>query len=243
MRPLTSSDLLELLDRGHHLAPVERALLLLAHAWRGSSEQERAALPIGRRDALLIALRAHTFGTAAALTAACKACGEQLEATLDLAAVLAEQNGEAAPMTPHTTEHDGRTVTFRLPSSSDLLALTAQRDDNSQGFVRRLLQTVDGVAVNAETPLPPGLDRTVAAAIEQADPLAEIRFAVVCAGCTQSGEQIFDIVPFFWQEIEDAGKRVIREIHALASAYGWTEGEILRLSPARRAMYLRQVWS
>ncbi len=248
MRPLSPSDLLELLDRGHDLAPVGRALLLLARAWPGSSVEAREALPIGRRDALLIALRAHTFGARASFAASCAACGEQLEASLDLAQVLAEHPDEGDPGAEHTLEHDGVTVTFRLPSSADLLALEGRPEGGAEDFARRVVTSIDGRAPDAETPpseapLPAGVAQAIAADLEQADPLAVIRFEVVCGDCGESRRQTFDIVPYLWREIETAGERVVREVHALASVYGWTEREILRLSAARRAMYLRQVAS
>jgi len=34
---------------------------------------------------------------------------------------------------------------------------------------------------------------------------------------------------------------LLDDIHLLASAYGWTEDEVLRLSPMRREAYVRRV--
>ena len=51
----------------------------------------------------------------------------------------------------------------------------------------------------------------------------------------------FDIVSFFWREIEEFAIRTLREIHALARAYGWAEDQILALSPTRRRCYLEMV--
>jgi len=36
-------------------------------------------------------------------------------------------------------------------------------------------------------------------------------------------------------------RRLLVEVHALASAYGWSEQEILSLSDARRRLYLEMV--
>ena len=36
----------------------------------------------------------------------------------------------------------------------------------------------------------------------------------------------------------DKVARILREVHTLAAAYGWSEAEILALSPARRRVYL-----
>ncbi len=41
--------------------------------------------------------------------------------------------------------------------------------------------------------------------------------------------------------MEARAKRLLSEVHALASAYGWSEREILGLSVARREFYLGMV--
>ena len=52
---------------------------------------------------------------------------------------------------------------------------------------------------------------------------------------------VFDIVTFFWSEIEAWACRILREVHILASAYGWCERDILALTSARRQFYLEMV--
>jgi hypothetical protein len=44
-----------------------------------------------------------------------------------------------------------------------------------------------------------------------------------------------------WLEITARSQRLILEVHQLARTYGWTEAEILNLSAARRALYLKMV--
>jgi hypothetical protein len=39
--------------------------------------------------------------------------------------------------------------------------------------------------------------------------------------------------------VQAAAERVLLDVHALARAYGWTESEVLRLTPARRSAYLQ----
>jgi len=51
----------------------------------------------------------------------------------------------------------------------------------------------------------------------------------------------FDIASFFWAEICVQAKRLLREVHTLARAYGWREMDILSMSPARRQFYLEMV--
>jgi hypothetical protein len=52
---------------------------------------------------------------------------------------------------------------------------------------------------------------------------------------------MFDVAEFLWREIDAWAKRVLEEVHTLASAYGWAQGEILSLSAARRRRYVSMV--
>jgi hypothetical protein len=38
--------------------------------------------------------------------------------------------------------------------------------------------------------------------------------------------------------METYARRLLYDVHALASAYGWSEDEVLAVSPARRRCYL-----
>jgi len=48
---------------------------------------------------------------------------------------------------------------------------------------------------------------------------------------------------FFWAELAAEAKRLLREVDALARAYGWREADILALSSQRRHAYLELVWT
>ena len=74
-----------------------------------------------------------------------------------------------------------------------------------------------------------------------ADPMAETRLALSCPACGSEWHEALDIARFVWAEIESRAKRLAGEVHALASAYGWTEAEILGLSGPRRSLYLGMV--
>jgi hypothetical protein len=74
--------------------------------------------------------------------------------------------------------------------------------------------------------------------LASADPLAETRLALSCPSCRREWNDIFDIGRFLWAEVEAHARHLLWEVHVLASAYGWSEAETLRLSAARRAMYL-----
>jgi hypothetical protein len=77
--------------------------------------------------------------------------------------------------------------------------------------------------------------------MNEADPLAEILLSFACPACAAMREQALDLPEFLWAELESFVKRMLSEIHVLASCYGWNEAEILALSESRRAMYVQMV--
>jgi hypothetical protein len=79
--------------------------------------------------------------------------------------------------------------------------------------------------------------------LARADPLAETRLALRCPVCESQWEENLDIVSFLWREIEARARRLLFEIHTLASAYGWAEADILSLSEHRRALYFEMAQS
>ena len=78
-------------------------------------------------------------------------------------------------------------------------------------------------------------------ALAQADPMADLRLGLTCVACGHAWQSPFDTASFLWTELDAWAARILREVHTLASAYGWTERDILSLSPGRRAQYLEMV--
>jgi hypothetical protein len=75
------------------------------------------------------------------------------------------------------------------------------------------------------------------------DPVAEVLLDLRCPLCAHSWQALFDIASFLWMEISAHARRLLREVDALARAYGWGEAEILGLSATRRQAYLELIGS
>ncbi len=71
------------------------------------------------------------------------------------------------------------------------------------------------------------------------DPQADITFRLRCQTCRHEWVSPFDIVSFFWAELESHARQLQREVHGIARLYGWTEPYILSMGAARRAHYLK----
>lgn len=138
----------------------------------------------------------------------------------------------------------GCEVHFRLPTVADLAELSPQAGDsqNRDHLLRACLlsATRDG----RDLPLA-DLPATVAAAVVQRmaelDPQADVQFDLCCPQCGHRWNVPLDIVSFFWTELQALAVRLLREVHDLATAYGWSEAEILSLTPRRRQAYLELI--
>lgn len=240
MRLPSTEDMLDAWERGSAKGAVERGVILARLADAEATEEALAALPVGERDRHLLALRAAAFGPRLTGLLACEACGEQLE--LDL--TVDELCGIAPSATGELVVTDGDyAVWLRLPDSNDLREAAAAPPDEA---ARRLLHrcvvraALDGVTVSPDA-LPGELIAAMGDRLSEADPLADLRFALTCVQCGHACQVQFDTVAFLWTELDAWAGRIQRDVHVLASAYGWAERDILRLGPARRARYLRMV--
>jgi|HubBroStandDraft_4_1064222.scaffolds.fasta_scaffold01668_6 hypothetical protein len=221
--------------------PLARSVAMLRAAGTVRTAEDPAALPIGARDLELLSLREEAFGVDVAGIAACPNCAERVEIRFRTDDV---RHPTAVAPDSLSLESGGYKVRFHLPSSADLLSIEAVGDENENG--RRILEccvsevTLDGAPVPAQA-LPEALQEAVAAAMAAADPQAEIEISLECPACTCHWTEIFDIDSFFWTELQAWAARILREIHQLASAYGWSEREILALPPLRRNTYLNLI--
>lgn len=219
-----------------------RALALLRAGCPEVPADELARWSLGRRDARLLELRRQVFGSGLTGVADCAGCGERLELAFGVEDLVTEP--AAAPPSELVLDFDGYAVRFRLPNSLDLAALAGQEDVTSAR--QRLLECCllevrrDGVEqVAAE--LPDAVVAGIVACMAQADPQTDIRLSLDCPACGHRWQAPFDIAAFLWEELNAWADRTLREVHVLASAYGWREADILALSPARRHRYLEMI--
>lgn len=238
LRALSAAELLDAWDRGLRLTRGHRALALLGAASPAPSPETLAQLSIGERDARLLTLREWTFGPRLAGTAECPRCREPLEFVFDVADV--RQPPGSAPTELVMTSGEF-VVQYRLPNSFDLAAITDCSDVAAarEALVQRCIAAaqLQGVAC-AVNRLPAAVVDAVAEHMSRTDPQADVLLALTCPACGHQWQSVFDIAAFFWDEVHAWARRTLREVHALASAYGWREADVLALSPRRRQLYL-----
>ena len=127
---------------------------------------------------------------------------------------------------------------YRLPTSRDLAAVAHEKDEISAA--RSLLRRCAADEGTAQAWSEQQIDE-IGERMAAADPLAEIVVAFDCPNCGSYFQEPVDLPSFLWAEIEARAKRTLLEVHELACAYGWSQAEILSLSPARREFYVDQV--
>jgi hypothetical protein len=241
MRTPTPAQLLQVWERGSGPSAATCGLLLLGCSCDEYPAEALAALPLGRRDALLLQLRARLFGDAIDVVASCPRCAATVEATFRCDDLLLTTSSTEAATLEHVSPTHGIHVQFRLPDSNDLLALEhcGDADEARQLLLERcVLAASDTGAARDVRGLPPPLQTEIAQAMAQADPQADLQLAFRCPDCGHEWQPLFDIAGFLWQELHAWALRLLREVDTLACAYHWTEGDILSLSPRRRQAYL-----
>jgi hypothetical protein len=199
--------------------------------------------PLGDRNRAIAELRAACFGPGIHGWVACPRCGDRLEFETDWRA-LAAAGGEP--------DRDRQIVVgaraFRLPTSQDLARIAQESDPHAASI--RLVEICrlgpHDVGTNDLDPHGPATWseqelKEIGDRMAQADPLAETRLTLACPSCAHAWEETLDVAAFAWEEIEARAKRILFEIHRLASVYGWAEAQILALSARRRALYLEMV--
>jgi hypothetical protein len=241
MRALSASELLAVWDRGLGQPLAGRAVLLLAAACPDMSLDALAQLSLGQRDARLLELRQWLFGTQLVSVAVCAQCRERLELTFDVADI---RTAEMPASSGSVLQTDGYEVRFRVPNSDDLIAIAVTQDIDAMRQLLLARCTLDVRCNGAEQSveqLPAQIVDALTQSMARADPQADVQLQVTCPACGGTCLATFDIASFLWSEITDWAQRLLREIHAIASAYGWREADIVAMSAQRRQLYVDMI--
>ncbi|MBD2158539.1 phage baseplate protein [Leptolyngbya sp. FACHB-16] len=240
MRPLSANDVITIWELGQRLCPWERAISLLSVACPNQSQQQLAMLSVGQRDRRLLALRQMTIGSQLNCTTTCPKCGGRLEFALNLSDICVAELTDT-PNAPQIVQIGDFECQFRLPNSYDLALLADARTFEEayhslvECCVFQVSQDSTLVSWNA---LPVEVMTQLTQYISSFDPQAEILLDLDCPNCQYQWQPMFDIVSFFWTELDALARHLLQEVHTLAKAYGWHEVDILSMTATRRQLYL-----
>ena len=239
-----AAQLIGVWEQGAARHPVHQALALLAAAYPEKTPEDLAALPLGRRDAYLLEFREALFGPALDCYAECPRCQARLEFQVNIKDLLFERSaGESEPVAGELHRGD-LYLRYRAPNSADLSALLNCSDVASARaslIAGCVVEARRGDEMLAVGDIPASAIEELSSKLGESESCADISFALRCAPCGHDWQLGFDIVAFLWNEITSLAKRYLYEVHALAWAYGWSEADILAMSPVRRRFYLERV--
>lgn len=241
MPAVSAADLVTTWEQGLDRHPVDRALLLLAMGDSGANPASLPEVCLGEREDRLLALHADLFGDRMECFVACPACGEGVELELSVAAL----RDRPAPADPGRVrvEAGGLVAEVRLPHSRDLAAAVGARTPEAarDRLLARCVRTLarDGAPVAVDD-LAPEERAALSEAIGEADPRAETLLDTRCSACGAEWTAALDMGSYLWRRVDREASRLIDAVDVLARAYGWTEAEVLALSPTRRRLYLER---
>ena len=228
---------------------LERCVLCLAGG--PPTTDALRGLTIGDREALMLHLRAAAFGDRFVCVVACPRCEERMDVALSVQELLCAPYAEMPPRHEITVESEEQRwrVCFRLPTGADQEA-AAQLDSVEAGVRLLAERCVEVVAPEGSSLAERSGERSVAdltgaaldelsAAMVALDPQAEIRLRMTCPECEHEFTSLLDAGATVISELTQSVDQLLREVHAIALRYHWSERDILGLEVSRRRRYLR----
>jgi hypothetical protein len=221
-------DILSLWERAAGLSRWDREDALLAAI-------RKPTAMLGARNAALLSLRGALFGRAWSLQSKCQKCSADCQFEADTIALGDALSALPCPAAHTEVEIFGRSIELRAPNADDLRSIAVRGEGAAALLSRCVIAGVD--ASEAEPEILDKIDRV----LEQLDPGAVVAFALSCPVCGHCWQAVVDVGEALWSELQHAAERSLLDVDALARAYGWTENEVLRLSPVKRAAYLQLI--
>ncbi len=243
MKGLTAFELLKVWEQGHAAPIFQRSLMLLTAACTNLATDDLLSMSMGDCDASLMDLRALTFGPIIDCLESCPGCENPLELSLRTSDLKIESRD--LPENPFSIISGEYEIKFRLPSSRDLFFISGCKEirEAKEIMLRRCIIEIrrNGEICGNDIRLCDGVSEEISERMREIDPQANVEVNLICPSCGSRWQRIFDVATFFWKEIDVWALRTLREVHVLASAYGWSELEIMSMSQWKRQFYLEMV--
>ena len=187
------------------------------------------------RDRLLAAIYQRNYGRQIVSSVICSACGQAFDLDFNLPELLETLSPAQNPMV--VERHQGGYKLpdgsqFRLPTGEDELAIAQLTPE--QAVEELMRRCVSGF----ENQVPQAIQAAMQAAMQEAAPLVDLDLDVSCAACGQNQTVHFNLQHYLLAAIHAEQPRLAREVHLLATAYGWGMEAILSLTRSQRRTYV-----
>ena len=223
---LNTSDFISLWEKGYGDHPLDRAVGLIT-ALDDIDRNDVVALSVDERDRALFQICANLFGPEIRLFADCTECGAESQVDFSTGDVMALGSEDRT----FQISDGRRKINCRLPDSRDLAHALSSATPR---------KTLLASLLDREDP-DDDLLGVVETALAKHSGLADFSLVHDCPECGTNTDTSFDILDYVWRRIAAEAQRLVREVHLLASAYGWSSEEILSLSSPRRALHIAMV--
>jgi hypothetical protein len=216
---------------------VDRPVLVTALLERcsdGADAETWWGEPCSARIATLVRLAAASDGVdtlAARLRCPLPACGIEFEIAVPVDAI-------DVPSSPDRVDvplPDGRVAVVRQPTGDDqrrwLQGRYSSHTDAVTAIVESLIVSGDVEPADASSLA------VIGTALAELDPLVDFTVSCVCPSCDSPTDVAVDLEGLALARLAAVRRTLLADVHALASAYGWTESEVLAVPPERRLRY------
>ncbi|HKQ29815.1 MAG TPA: hypothetical protein VJS66_00900 [Burkholderiales bacterium] len=167
-----------------------------------------------------------------ALVHACDVCAEMIEIGLDAHDFVRAEDVVDFQWSPAPD----RTLNVMLPRGHEQRRWSQVDALTPQAMAREL---ISGQSSDAE--FPSAWYDALARELEQRDPLTALELETECPSCATNVRIPFDLEATLLAQLQSRQRRLLSDIHRLASAYHWSEAAILELPAWRRRAYLAQL--
>lgn len=227
------------LERPRPIAVARILDACLSATGNAPSQAELMTWPVSRRLQGLLAITIATRGDRWTMTANCDvpACGAPMDLPLNLNAFRREVDQEKTSC----DLPDGRRLEITVPTGADQLTWLAAGDIGPGAILHRLVAVPDDAIEISAAAL-----EAIEEALEEADPLTTLEIETVCPECGAENSIPLDLEGGCLNLLAAERPRLVDDIHVLATAYHWSEAEILAIPPTRRRQYLARIdrmWS
>ena len=209
---------------GHAVSLLDGLLSGTDQIGANGTRFDGASIASPDRDRILGLLYAASYGDKVTATADCHACGEPFDVDFSMSAFVDALNPpEPAPAPDSAGWIVADGVKFRFPTGADEIAVDGLAPDAAETALAARC-VADGPADMAER------------AMSRIAPLGDRLLDASCPACATTQALSFSIQHFVLGAILADRAQLTREIHRIASAYGWSLGDILSLPRSRRRM-------
>ena len=205
------------------------------------SEAEILSWSFKHRLQALLAIAVATHGGKMELQVICadSACAQVSVLALDLLEFYEREDSSAIICRPS----EDSVLELRLPTSADQkLWLNQKYNANNDSLFSKmatdLVISVNGVAPSMDWQMPPAWLNSIAQSLESHDAMMTMSVDSQCPACGSRISIELDLEAQLLSLFANEKRILLKHVHQLASAYHWSEKEIISLPKDRRLYYI-----